>query len=142
MWASIQSTLRTSLRHVALSPASTAARNELSALLCTFPFATMHLLRSQGGLKDALPLSVVEGLPLSLLRSVEESDEAEEGGPNVPVLTVQFLHASLSVANGGVDAGTSSAVMGALKDLTEQLTALERIRDSEFPSIGRCWTCY
>lgn len=111
-------------------------RNELSALLCSFPFATMHLLRRQAGLRDAIPLSIIESLPLSVLRSIEQSDETQEEGQNVPLLTIMFLHASLSGTNGGIDVGTSTAVMGALKELTEQLTALERIRDSEYLL---CW---
>ncbi|KAK4702832.1 ion channel-forming bestrophin family protein, partial [Phenoliferia sp. Uapishka_3] len=148
-WSSIQSTSRNTLRLLLFAlPSSTSSQptssassgiNELCSLICAFSIATLHHLRDQSGinypdLQSLLPPSFLSVYAPSTAGHAHLKREVPQ---NLPLVIVSNMHQRLNnlKAEDLIDAGTCGASQSALNSFTEQLTALERIRDTPIPAV-------
>lgn len=157
-WSSIQATSRNTFRQflfanasqippLANSPAA-ANLHEFCMLLCGFSIATVHHLRDEFGVSYSDLRSI---LPTSLLSTCENAPTigavaGRQAGPtpgqggvprNLPLVIIRTMHVALNEmkATAAIDAGTWSTGQAALNQLSDHLTALERIRDTPIPMV-------
>lgn len=106
-----------------------------------FSVASVHHLRDEPGvshadLRSLLPTSLVSIYEPAAMASISVGSPPQTPR-NLPLMLVKAMHASLNdlKASNGIDSATWSACQGALNQFTDQLTALERIRDTPIPTI-------
>ncbi|KAM0752022.1 hypothetical protein T439DRAFT_199296 [Meredithblackwellia eburnea MCA 4105] len=142
IWASIQSTSRTTLRLLIFSlPPSTApysisphseAIHELCQIVCAFSVACTRHLRDEFGVSQYPELASL--LPPALIAAYPPN-----GSPprNLPLLLIRTMHAYLNELKNAdaIDGNTWSGCQSGLNAFTDQLTSLERVRDTPIPVI-------
>ncbi|KAL8278914.1 hypothetical protein RQP46_008583 [Phenoliferia psychrophenolica] len=149
-WSSIQATTRNASRlflfalpaDPALAASAALGLNDWRLLLCGFSIATMHHLRDEYGCSYTDLRTV---LPPALLRTCESPEAGDSGAvlgkggvpKNLPLVIIRTMHALLNdmKAKNELDAGTWAGGQSTLNQLSDSLTALERIRDTPIPMV-------